>query len=316
MTDEQSRSAPDSARGMNLADELNRDFYSHSPSQYLRTRITLLIALGDADAALHPALLTGVRARDMRAKFDVSPDAEETDEFAVVESISIMYLAAEAFLRLYFAHVEQDPCPPLKLSSLTSYAKFKQLTAGLLASPPSDELLRGVFRGRLDAPEGVPEEAWIEDADALRFLLNRAAELLAREANVYNSTKHGLAVQPRKSGLRPGSEEDPNGVIIDHHGSSIRFLSKVPGTKEGVQQWRETIQFAFPSINLALASAFADEIDAIHAVAKARLTGEEGAVTIRRRELIDRLRAVPFATKYTGLLSLGMQRDFEVRTGR
>lgn len=315
MTDKQPP-APDPASGVNLADELNRDFYSHSPSQYLRTRIALLVALGDADAALHSAFVAGVRAWDMGVELEVPLDDEEIDGFAVVESISIMYLAAEALLRLYFAHVEPDPCPPLKLSSLTSFAKFKQMAGDLLTNPPRDELLREVFRGRRNAPAEVSAEAWTEDADVLRFLLTRAAELLAREANVYNSTKHGLAVQPRKSGLRLGSEGDPNGVIIDHHGSSIRFLSKGPSAEEGVQQWRETIQFAFPSINLAVASALADEIDAIHAVAKARLTGEQGSVTIRQRALIDHLRAVPFASDYTGLLSLGMHRDFGVRIGR
>lgn len=316
MTDEQSGSAADPASGMNLVDELNHEFYSHSPSQYLRTRIALLVALGDANAALHPALLAGVRAWDMGVELGVPMDDEEIDGFAVVESISIMYLTAEAFLRLYFAHVEPDPCPPLKLSSLTSYAKFKQMVGGLLTDPPSNEVLRAVFRGRRNAPAGVPEEAWEEDADVLRFLLTRAAQLLAQEANVYNSTKHGLAVQPRRSGFRLGSDEDPNGVIIDHDGSSIRFLSKVPGTQVGVQKWRETIQFAFPSVNLAVASALTDEIDAIHEVAKARLTGEQVSLSIRSRALIDHLRAVPFASSYTGLLSLTMHRDFAVTTER
>src|SRR5690606_24434190 len=118
MTDEQPP-APDPASGANLADELNRDFYSHSPSQYLRTRIALLVALGDADAALHPALVAGVRAWDMGVQLEVPLDDDEIDGFAVVESISIMYLAAEALLRLYFSHVKPDSCPPLKLSSLT-----------------------------------------------------------------------------------------------------------------------------------------------------------------------------------------------------
>ena len=301
---------------MDLGDELNRDFYAHSPSQYLRTRITLLIAFGDQRAPVHQALSDGVCAWDMRASLDAAPDDDETDGFAVVESISIMYLAAESLLRLYFAHVDGDSCPPLQLSSLTSYAKFKQMVGVLLTNPPSIETLRGVFRGMLNAPAAVSEELWAEDAEVLQFLVRRAAELLARESNVYNATKHGLAVQPRKSGLRLGSEEDPRGVIIDHHGSSIRFLNKMPSTERDIQQWRETIQFAFPSINLAIASAFADEIDAVHAVAKSRLLGGEGSVPIHPGALIDHLRKVPFEANYTGLLSMAMNRDFQVKISR
>jgi hypothetical protein len=296
-----------------LADELNRDFYEHSPSQYLRTRITLLIAFGDARAPVHQAVSEGVRAWDMSAKLDATPDDDETDGYAVVESLSIMYLAAEALLRLYFSHVDEDSCPPLQLSSLTSYTKFKHKTDSLLTDPPSIDALRRVFRGMLAAPPDVTEEMWAEDAEVLQFLIRRAAELLARESNVYNATKHGLAVQPRKSAMRLGSEEHPGGVVIDHHGSSIRFLNKMPSTEEQNQQWRETIEFAFPSINLAVASVFADEIDAVHSVAKSRLLGEEGHVPIHRRALLEHLRAVPFGGNYTGLLSMAMTRDFRVR---
>ncbi len=296
-----------------VRDDLIRDFYAHSPSQYLRTRITLLIAFGDARAPLHEALTEGVEAWNMRAQSGATPDQDETDGFAVVESMSIMYLAAEALLRLYFAHADGNSCPPLRLSGLTSYAKFKQNAGALITDPPSLELLRLVFRGGPDAPPDVSDEMWAGDADVLRFLVHRAAELMANEANVYNATKHGLAVQPRKSGMRLGSEHDPAGVIIDHHGSSIRFLSKMPNSGGATQHWRETVQFAFPSHNLALAYAFADEIDAIHTVAKGRLLGQEGAIAIHPRALLDYFRAVPFGSEYTGLLSMAMNRDFQVR---
>ncbi|MEV1130534.1 hypothetical protein [Agromyces sp. NPDC049794] len=318
MSDQESTAVPSDREtsGIGLGDELNRDFYAHSPSQYLRTRITLLIAFGDARTPIHQAVSEGVRAWEMSAHSDAMPDDDETDGFAVVESLSIMYLAAEALLRLYFAHADGGSCPPLQLSSLTSYAKFKQQAEALLNEPPSIESLRPVFRGMLDAPPDVPEETWAEDAEVLQFLVHRAAELMARESNVYNATKHGLAVQPRKSAMRLGSEEASGGVIIDHHGSSIRFLSKQPGSDHGVQQWRETIQFAFPSINLAVASAFADEIDAIHTVAKGRLLAEEGSIPIHRRALLEHLRAVPFGSNYTGLLSMAMNRNFQVKISR
>lgn len=273
----------------------------------------MLIALGDARAPIHQSISEGVRAWDMSAQSDATPDDDETDGFAVVESLSIMYLAAEALLRLYFAHADGDSCPPLQLSSLTSYAKFKQRAGAVLTDPPSIESLRRVFRGMLDAPPDVSDERWVEDAEVLQFLMHRAAELMARESNVYNATKHGLAVQPRKSGMRLGSEEDPHGVIIDHHGSSIRFLNKMPSAEHGIQHWRETIQFAFPSINLAVASAFADEIDAIHTVAKGRLLGEAGSIPVHRRALLDHIRAVPFGSNYTGLLTMAMNRDFQVK---
>lgn len=299
--------------GEMLGDELNRDFYAHSPSQYLRTRVTLLLAFGDANAPVQEAVSTGVRAWDMAAQNESPVDGDEIDGFAVVESISVMYLAAEAVLRLYFAHVDGGPCPPLRLSSLTSYAKFKQKTEALITKPPEIETLRRVFRGMVTPPADVPEDLWAEDAEVLQFLLRRAAELLARESNVYNAAKHGLAVQPRKSAIRLGAEEGPSGVVIDHSGSSIRFLNKMPGAEVDFQQWRETVQFVFPSINLAFAAAFADEIDAIHTVAKGRLLGEAVSVTIHRRALIEHLRSVPFGSKYTGLLGLAMNRDFQVR---
>jgi len=296
-----------------VRDDLIRDFYAHSPSEYLRTRITLLIAFSDARAPIHEALSDGVEAWNLRAHSGAAPDQDEIDGFAVVESMSIMYLAAEALLRLYFAHADGNSCPPLRLSGLTSYAKFKQHAAALISEPPSLESLRRVFRGGVDAPPDVSDEAWEEDADVLLFLLRRAAELMANEANVYNASKHGLAVQPRKSGMRVGSEDHPAGVIIDHHGSSIRFLNKLPGSGGDTQHWRETVQFAFPSHNLALAYAFADEIDAIHTVAKGRLLGQEGALAIHPRVLLEYLRAVPFGSEYSGLLSMAMNRDFQVR---
>lgn len=296
---------------LSLGDELNRDFYARSPSQYLRTRITLLVTLGDARGPAHQAVSEGVAAWDLRAHFNATPDEDETDEFAVVESISIMYLVAEALIRLFFAHVDGNSCPPLQLSSLTNYAKFKQKTAGLLSDPPDIESLRRVFRGMCGPPSEVTDDVWAEDAEVLQFLVRRAAELLVKESNVYNATKHGLAVQPRKSAMKIGSETDPLGVIVDHHGSSVRYLNKVPGQDVGIQHWRETIQFTFPSINLATATAFADEIDAIHAVAKCRLLDEEGSISIRRRSLIEYIQRVPFGTNYTGLLSLAMNRDFQ-----
>ncbi|NYE20013.1 hypothetical protein [Microbacterium immunditiarum] len=297
---------------LSLGEELNRDFYAHSPSQYLRTRITLLITFGDSRAPAHQAVSDGVQAWNLGAQFDATPDEDETDEFAVVESISIMYLAAEALIRLFFAHVDGNSCPPLRLSSLTSYAKFKQKTASLLTNPPDVDSLRRVFRGMSAPPSEVTEDMWAEDAEVLQFLVRRAAELLVNEPNVYNATKHGLAVQPRKSAMKLGSETDPLGVIIDHHGSSVRYLNKMPSDEVGVQHWRETVQFTFPSINLATAIAFADEIDAVHAVAKCRLLDESGSISIRRRSLLKYLQRVPFGANYTGLLSMAMNRDFQV----
>lgn len=301
---------------MGLTDELNRDFYEHSPSQYLRTRITLLVAFGDETAPVHQAVRTGIRAWEIGASHDADVDADEIDGFAVVESISILYLAAEAMLRLYFAHAEMTDCPPLRLSSLTVYSRFKKRVDALITNPPSTEELRTVFRGTLTPPADVPPEVWEEDGAVLAFLVRRAAELLVREANVYNATKHGLAVQARKSAIRLGSEDGPGGVILDHDGSSIRFLSRVGSDGNGLEDWRETVQFAFPSTNLTLAASFADEIDAVHAVARGRLFGDGVSYQLHRRALIDQILKVPFKSNYTGILNMAMNREFQVRSCR
>lgn len=272
----------------------------------------LLIALGDDARPVQTGLAAGLSAWGMSVQNAPPEEDAGTDGFAVVESISLLHIAAEAIVRVFLAHVNRPNCPPLELASLTNFRDFKKQAKAILDDPPGLEVLRDLFRGTVESPEGVSEEEWAEDGEVLRFLLFRAADLLLNHAHVYNSTKHGLAVLPRHSSLRLGAVEDPMGIVIDHSGSSVRYLSRESRAAEGGEAWSEIVQFEFPSINLALASGFTRELEALHSVAAARFRNEKVRVFIQERALIDYVQNVPFGSEYTGLLSLSMKRSFTV----
>lgn len=294
--------------------ELNRDFYEHSPSQYIRTRVALLLALGDESRPMHRALEGGLAAWDVSVKTPVAYDREETDEFAIVESISLMYLAAEVLLRLFLAHRDGNSCPPLALASMTDFRAFKKQLSALLESPPSLNEVHRLFRGSTEPTGDIGAQVWLEDGETLQFLLARAADLLVNQAHVYNSIKHGLAAQPRNSSFQMSDAEDPERTIIDHSGNSIRFLSRKWGRDKDVDDWSETIEFVFPSTNLAFTAAFADSVDALHSVGRGRLYGGTAQFVLRGKDFIDSVMKVPFRANYTGLMKLSMVRTFSVRS--
>lgn len=295
-----------------IIEELNSDYYAESPATYLRTRIMLLIALRDHAKPVDKGLAIGMSGWGMTAQSHEPLDEDAIDSFAVVESISLKHLAAEALVRAYLAHVNMPACPPLTLASLTNFRDFKRATESILNDPPALDTIRRLFRGLTSKPENVASQDWDDDGEVLSYLLRRAADLILNHSHVYNSTKHGLAVQPRTSAVTIGAD-DPVGPVIDHSGSSIRYLSKGRRDADGLDPWSEIIQFEFPSINLTLASAFTDALEALHDIAAARFNKQSVQISLRPKSLVDQLQSGPFTgARSGGLLTLSMKRTFAV----
>lgn len=179
---------------------LNREFYSGRPHYYLRQRMYgIVLVCGQS-----PALAEALRGPVMLGHFGIQgpelrlPD-ESADDYGAMDVIVLFHHAAEALMRLYFAHEDEPPCPWLEVSRLDGPGEFKNKLATFITSldgSDTEAKAMQIFRGAGAADrvnyEG-PIEEWMIGRDGLLYLLRQVATLLLDDGPLYNAAKHGAS---------------------------------------------------------------------------------------------------------------------------
>lgn len=295
-----------------LWDELNTSFYEKESSTYLRTRVGLLLALVDEGQPIADALRNGVRHADVRLR-SVEVDKADRDAYLAIEAEVLAYAAAENLMRHFCAHANLGPCPWVELTDLDprTFRKFCKKIEGMSENDVT-ALARPVFRGGPDRGTDTELDRWDEDGRALTRLLKMAASRVTDRAAINNALKHGLAVMHRTPRFILGKETDPAGVILDLAGSAILLLRRTTA-RQTAPTWHEVTEFVAPDTCLRFVAIVLDQLDSVHAVARARyLEDRSGKVMLLSKEIVDLTATMPTGTKMTGLMNFSFSRQLDI----
>lgn len=213
---------------------LNEAFYRGEPHAYFRMRTLSLMVLAGRPEVVHDALRSGVSYEGVtvrRADDDPGPDAQELDRFVTLELAALHHHATETLLRLFIAHRGTPGCPWLALSRLRSFEQFKRQIAEWRSAEEVVQFddVREVFLGSARRQDFVdmPDDMWVDDARRIIEWLGRAATVFLDDANVYNVVKHGLAIQPGRSGLEVSSAEEGDADVpaLRVDGPALQYLN-------------------------------------------------------------------------------------------
>lgn len=268
--------------------DLNRQFYAMSPHLYIRNRLTsltLMIAEGDATDDL---LASGVEFQGWKIQGDDErTTAEEKEQYATIESVTLLHHSCEAMLRLYLAHEYRNPCPWLALSSELSFAEFKRKLSALRASLVDqiriDDMLE-VFTGTKDPTRlSVPQADWDDHSLAIVQIFRFALDQVLDDANIYNASKHGLALRSAPLDISLSSGDIPFALA---GGPSLTFLERTG--KPGAQVWQTTTAWISPTKLMAVTLLVSQMIEYMCAVAKAhRGQGAGYPIHLMRSAAVD-----------------------------
>lgn len=268
-----------------LYPELNETFYLGDPSEYLLCKIEALSLMLASDEALAPVYATN---REMGGFFlgpmDVPP-RESRLRYLRLESVQLLHHAAEALLRLFYAHVEEQDSPWLGIAASTDFREFKKKIAKSLSEGfKSDDIAR-VFLGGTSPTDAGIEVSEAEFADttlALDLLLHFAARTFTQESFLYNAAKHGLTVVQTDESSRMVFEFDGEDEPVPiHSGPQLAYLHKQrePGARGG-PEWYLSLTGSLPGQDLGVASLIQRAVSSLWDVARRRYGGEPGSVFI------------------------------------
>lgn len=256
---------------------LNKQFYRGDPFRYFNARIqSLLLIVSDSEhvrAAFRDGLKLG--ALSVQTGGDDEPySADESRDYATVESLAILQHVCESFLRLVIAHLGLPPSPWLEIARLKNFGEFyKRMDEleGWLESPEAESGLRQIFRGDTEA-KGIGMDAsdprWAEDGRDLRELV-RVAIRTYRDQRVAYATKHGLAVIPHELGLELSGDLEQ--LIVGQDGPAISYLE----LSSAPRKWRQTTRWVDAGKGLGLAVLIADQIRSLWSIARARYIDDD-----------------------------------------
>lgn len=242
-------------------DDLNKQFYSASPHRFFQRRLLGLVAVASESDVLKQAFLDGVSYRELTLQSspeddELGDDGYNADMYAAAESTVLLHHTAEALLRLYLGHANRNPCPWLAIASLTSFAKFKseieKLGKAIDLPETMDDVLEvfsystsSEFISGADATE-----AWNEHRECVKDILGEAIRILLGDANVYNSTKHGMAVVAEQVGVSLGEHRE--GPLMEMKGMSLKYLENVLVQQENARYWQTTTWWPRPERAMTL----------------------------------------------------------------
>lgn len=313
-------------------EELNRRFYNNKsgPHRYIRNRARALV-LAHSDSELitqaeRDGFMIGTLSIKSAGDETDEADAQDRENFLVTESSVLLHHAAEALLRLYFAHSGVPECPWLETARLRSFQVFKQRVDALdqfLKQPAAIADVMDVFTGWPNfeaAADGITQDRWDEHQAGLLRLLRTAARVLLDDANLYNAAKHGLAVLPGRASMSVGPGDLPtlddadNFAVLSTEGESIHYLQATSGT-DGMR-WRETTRWISAEYNLALVHLISKQIESLLKVGRARYLQDpsgwrvEGITTA----MLDRIAAAAQGTSTLGVQSASMSLLYYARS--
>jgi hypothetical protein len=235
----------ESARG------LNRAFYSAEPHEYFWHRLWLLMIAGDesidlAEFARRGLTVDGFKAGPSeRPESEPHPEADKEEErrrrFVITDAAALLHHVSETLLRFYLAHEPLPACPWLEIVRERSFSRFKKRVGARFVDAAEEdganrEALARILYGTADRATLTPAP---DPADWEAGLLNleRWMRFFAREflenAHLYNSVKHGLAVQPGEASMQLD-----DGSVISAEGPAVAYLEE--REIQGRRMWAET----------------------------------------------------------------------------
>lgn len=281
-----------SAADRNLAPEqfpeLNKEFYSADPEDYLDRRgIALMMAISNSPA-IRDAAAEGLSYGTLAVNGspgEAEGDDNAIDRYASLESTNLLHHAGECMLRLYFAHSGLPPCPWLEVARLRSPRAFKERTEALLQSLDEQATIDDLvitFLGNTDPKRlgltATPEE-WQGLIDGLVMLVGHIGSVLLDQASLYNATKHGLAVVGGHHGLSLGpAMEDAHAAeeaepVISASGPALAYLDLTDPDPTTPRQWTKKLTFVPIESNIALTKIISKYVGSLWKIAKYRYTG-------------------------------------------
>jgi hypothetical protein len=220
-------------------------------------------------------------------------DAKRASDYLSTESTVLLHHAAEALLRMYFAHAGSPDCPWMEIARMRAPSEFKLRVESFGREIESDETAASmmlVFTGH-SSPNEKNRESWTEMRDALRLLLGHIQGVLLSDADVYNAAKHGLAVRAGEEGIS-FSISTPQ-IPLDTHGPSIAYLA----AKEETDRWRwhRVTHWTHSDQNIGLIYVILSLMKNVWSVAKYRYGGgnfDASSLFLPTRKLADDLLAI------------------------
>jgi hypothetical protein len=238
------RSSPDDGCSPVNYPSLNEAFYDGDPADYFMRRFQGLLLLRGNAAGIEELLRAGVTAGSLRLQLSggadpgseaARQDAEARHRFITADAWLLLHHASETVLRLYLAHREGHPCPPLQMAR--HRRDFKRDVAARFRkarrTPAHFEANGSVFYG---SPTAGHVRHHL-DEEQLAALLSNIEDLLRMFADVfldaeaYNAVKHGMAVQPGHSRFTITVDDrdlgQTQGPHIEYLGTRMRDGRKV-----------------------------------------------------------------------------------------
>lgn len=229
-------------------DELNEMFYRAEPHEYFGTRVELLTIAAAKPDLIFETFLAGVEYGQLRVGGEGTtrnPDedgrARQHTAFLIADSVTLLHHVSETLLRFFFAHApgtdgKLSPCPWLEIASELSHVAFKRKIEERFAGQPINDGHRAeiatIFYGSPNPPTSDSAEAnrILASVENIELWLEHYAEWFLKESNLFNSLKHGLAVQPGESSIElvtPADEQrGANPPLIHAEGPSVAFLER------------------------------------------------------------------------------------------
>lgn len=227
------------------APRLNEGFYNAEPHEYFSYRLHLLMMAGDRSVDLAEFTRRGLTIEGFKAgPADVHEDGRETERrhrFVITDAAALLHHASETLLRFDLAHEPLLPCPWLAIVRERSFSRFKKSVRARFVDAPKDDpanrdALARVFYGTADrtkltpTPDASDFETGLANLEAwMRFF----AQEFLDNAHLYNSVKHGLAVQPGSAAMQLD-----DGSVISAEGPSVAYLEE--RMLDGRRVWAET----------------------------------------------------------------------------
>lgn len=275
IADDQSQS---NAAGPPPYDELNREFYSADPASYFRQRLNLLALHGAQLPEMEDVFARGFEWGRIRVGgAELSPRASELDDgdavtgFLIVETQVLLHHAAEAFVRLFIAHVEGPECPWLAMSAFLDFRKFRDTVAELAASIWDAKWRDGVRYTFAPFSSTDPERtAYLDEGvEQCERLIRKVAGILDSDKNLYNSAKHGLTILAGQRAFQVTA--DGGQPIVGVSGHALSYLERQKPIGEPAT-WLQTTKWPNPQREAWLCELVISQIELLWAVARWRYT--------------------------------------------
>jgi hypothetical protein len=281
-------------------------FYGGDPAEFIKMRIGSLSLMACTDEQLTPAFGAD---RSISAKRPGDPDALDVSacfsameppgiaarkRYIRMETVMIAHHAAEAFLRLFFAHVESEECPWLAMSTPTDFAAFKAKVATGLQQGFNREQIAKVFLGGdspADACIRLSDDEFEDAIDAVDLLLDDAGRRFLGDALLYNAVKHGvtaLAIDDDDAEVAFVGQDGQKKTW--HKGPMHVYLHQkaFPNAPKEQPEWHFSADDANPARELSVATLISKALDSLWAVARRHYLGVSGSIIYIPKTEVER----------------------------